>query len=52
MSTSAMKREIAFIDRNVDDLGTLLAGMRPEVEPVLLSDDEPGIETDSVRSQG
>src|SRR5262249_22365980 len=32
---------IAFIDRNVDDLGTLLAGISPHVEPILLSDDEP-----------
>src|SRR5215831_13776828 len=36
-----MTREIAFIDRNVDDLGTLLAGIRPEVEAILLSNDEP-----------
>jgi hypothetical protein len=35
------KSEIAFIDRGIDDLATLLAGMRPEVEPILLSDDEP-----------
>jgi hypothetical protein len=35
------KREIAFIDRNLDDLTTLLAGLRPQVEPILLSDDEP-----------
>ena len=36
-----MTKEIAFIDRNVDDLGTLLAGIRPEVEAILLSKDEP-----------
>src|SRR5215475_6657134 len=36
-----LKRAIAFIDRNVDDLDTLLAGISPEVEPILLSDDEP-----------
>ena len=33
--------EIAFIDRNVDDLTTLLAGIRPDVEAVQLSDAEP-----------
>src|SRR5258708_31100643 len=33
--------EIAFIDRNVDGLTTLLAGVRPQVEPILLSDNEP-----------
>src|SRR5215475_11205097 len=37
----AMTREIAFIDRNVDDLDTLLAGIRPDVEAILLSNDEP-----------
>ena len=36
-----LKRAIAFIDRNVDDLGTLLANISPHVEPILLSDDEP-----------
>ena len=36
-----MTRQIAFIDRNVDDLGTLLAGIRPEVEAILLSNDQP-----------
>src|SRR5437016_1959452 len=36
-----LKRAIAFIDRNVDDLGTLLASLSPHVEPILLSDDEP-----------
>src|SRR5689334_17859985 len=39
--TATQKREIAFIDRGVDDLATLLAGMRSDVEPILLSDDEP-----------
>jgi hypothetical protein len=38
---STMKREIASIDRNVDDLDTLLAGLRPDVQPIVLSDDEP-----------
>src|SRR5262245_57027164 len=38
---SAMPREIAFVDRNVDDLPTLLAGLRPELNPLVLSDDEP-----------
>jgi hypothetical protein len=36
-----MPREIAFVDRNVDDLPTFLAGLRPELDPILLSDDEP-----------
>ena len=39
--TVSPKREIAFIDRGVDDLATLLAGIRPDVEPILLSNDEP-----------
>jgi Domain of unknown function (DUF4347) len=39
--TATPKREIAFIDRSVDDLATLLAGIRPDVEPILLSNDEP-----------
>ena len=39
--TTTPKREIAFIDRGVDDLATLLAGIRPDVEPILLSNDEP-----------
>jgi N-acetylneuraminic acid mutarotase len=38
-----IKREIAFIDRNIDDLETLLVGMRPDVEPILLSNDEPAL---------
>lgn len=29
-------REIAFIDRKVDDLPTLLAGLRPDVDAILL----------------
>src|SRR5262249_11964980 len=40
---AATLREIAFIDRNVDDLETLLAGLRPELAPILLSDDEPAL---------
>ena len=40
---AATPREIAFIDRNVDDLATLLAGLRPELDPILLSDDEPAL---------
>jgi large repetitive protein len=40
---AATLREIAFIDRNVDDLETLLAGLRPELDPILLSDDEPAL---------
>jgi hypothetical protein len=38
-----MPREIAFVDRKVDDLPTLLAGLRPELNPILLSDDEPAL---------
>src|SRR5437016_4686820 len=41
MATTTTKREIVFIDRGVDDLDTLLAGIRPDVEPILLSNDEP-----------
>src|SRR5262245_41269686 len=41
MLPRTLKRAIAFIDRNVDDLSTLLAGVSPRVEPILLSDDEP-----------
>ncbi|WP_156928546.1 VCBS domain-containing protein, partial [Bradyrhizobium sp. th.b2] len=37
------KREIAFIDRGIDDLETLLAGIRPDVEVILLSHDEPAV---------
>ncbi len=37
---TASKREIAFIDQGVDDLATLLAGIRADVEPILLSNDE------------
>ncbi len=40
-SAPTTKREIAFIDRNIDDLQTFLAGLRPEVEAILLSNDEP-----------
>ncbi|MBR0843457.1 DUF4347 domain-containing protein, partial [Bradyrhizobium liaoningense] len=35
------QHEIAFIDRNVDDLAALLAGLRSEVEPIVLSADAP-----------
>ena len=38
-----MPKEIAFVDRKVDDLATLLAGLRPELDPILLSDDEPAL---------
>src|ERR1700751_4604585 len=41
MTTATRKREIAFIDCGVDDLATLLAGIRPDVEPILLSNGEP-----------
>src|SRR5262245_7290345 len=35
------KREIAFIDPGVDDLSALLSGVRPDVDAIVLSDDEP-----------
>jgi hypothetical protein len=35
------KREIAFIDRGVDDFATLFAGIRSDVEAIQLSNDEP-----------
>src|SRR5262249_44121660 len=38
-----MPREIAFVDRNVGDLPTFLAGLRPELNPILLSHDEPAL---------
>jgi len=38
-----MPREIAFVDRNVDDLPTFLAGLRPELDPIILSDDQPAL---------
>jgi Ca2+-binding RTX toxin-like protein len=36
-------REIAFIDPAVTDFETLLAGLRSDVEPVVLSPDEPAM---------
>jgi len=41
MGAATTTREIAFIDRNVDDLAALLAALRPDVQPILLSGDEP-----------
>ena len=38
---TSIQREIAFIDRNVTDLTTLLAVLRSDVEPILLSADAP-----------
>ncbi|WP_128971309.1 DUF4347 domain-containing protein, partial [Bradyrhizobium tropiciagri] len=38
---ASSKREIAFIDRGIDDLETLLAGIRSDVEAILLSNNEP-----------
>jgi large repetitive protein len=35
------QHEIAFIDRNVNDVAALLAGLRSEVEPIVLSADSP-----------
>jgi hypothetical protein len=37
MTTS---REIVFIDQNVSDLHSLLAGLRPDVEPIVLTGSE------------
>ena len=37
MTTS---REIAFVDQNVSDLASLLAGLRPDVEPIVLTASE------------
>ncbi|MGY4286168.1 hypothetical protein ACVWXO_005388 [Bradyrhizobium sp. LM2.7] len=42
-ASATSKSEIAFIDPGVDDLQTLLKGIRPDVEPVLLSRDEPAM---------
>jgi len=39
MSTSTV-REIAFIDRGITDLDSFLAGLRPDVEPILLAPGE------------
>jgi hypothetical protein len=47
-----LKRTIAFIDRNVDDLGILLAGISPHIEPILLSDDELAPQQDSAAVRG
>src|SRR6516225_387026 len=38
-----MPKEIVFVDRNVDNLATLLAGLRPELDRILLSHDEPAL---------
>ena len=38
---TSIQREIAFIDRNVTDLAALLAVLRSDVEPILLSADAP-----------
>ena len=38
--TMVRPKEIAFIDRAVSDLESLLAGLRPDVEPVVLSTSE------------
>ena len=37
------KSEIVFIDTGVDDIATLVVGLRPEVEPILLSLDQPAM---------
>ena len=33
-------REIVFVDQNVSDLSFLLAGLRPDVEPIVLTASE------------
>jgi hypothetical protein len=38
--TTTVTCDIAFIDCNVDDLATLIVGIRPDVEAILLPDDE------------
>ena len=38
-----MPKEIVFVDRNVDNLATLLGGLRPELDRILLSHDEPAL---------
>ena len=38
---AAPKKEIAFIDPGISNLETFIAGLRPEVEAVVLSDHEP-----------
>ena len=38
---AAPKKEVAFIDPGISDLETFLAGLRPEVEAIVLSDHEP-----------
>ena len=38
-----LRSEIAFIDPGVSDIPTLLAGMRPEVEPILLDTNSPAL---------
>src|SRR5215813_9241060 len=43
LGVSAMPKEIVFVDRNVDNLATLLAGLRPELDRILLSHDEPAL---------
>src|SRR5262249_31688902 len=38
-----MPKEIVFVDGKVDNLATLLAGLRPELDRILLSHDEPAL---------
>jgi large repetitive protein len=38
--TMTTVKELVFIDRNVTDLDTLLAGLRPDVEAIVLSSEE------------
>ena len=40
-TTDTQTREIAFVDPGVSDLDLLFAGLRPEVEAVMLSDSQP-----------
>ena len=43
MRAAKTKTEIAFVDCGIDDVSALVAGLRPEAEPILLSPDEPAI---------
>src|SRR5450432_2321192 len=36
-------RELVFIDRHVDDLATLLAHMRPEIDAIVLDPAKPAL---------
>ena len=52
VNASARAREIAFIDRTVSELDSLLSGLRPEVEAVVLSDSQPATAQIAAALQG